>query len=35
MSEEKRSRVKDLWQLHHPLVVVLAPAGPGCVIPVI
>lgn len=24
MSEEKRSRVKDLWQLHLPLVVVLA-----------
>lgn len=24
MTEEKRSRVKDLWQLHLPLVVVLA-----------
>lgn len=24
MSEEKRSRIKDLWQLHLPLVVVLA-----------
>ena len=24
MSEEKRSRIKDLWQLHLPLVLVLA-----------